>query len=325
MITMRSTVWGLVGATLLAGAVHAVHAQNFPARPVRIVVPFTAGSQTDLIARVITPKLTELWQQQMIVDNRGGAGGTLGTGIVADATPDGYTLLLHSSGYAVGPSLYPKWKVNMARDFQPITTLVSTPHVVIVSPGLGPKTLKEFIEFARKKGESFTWASAGTGSGTHFCGEIFMAAAKLRNTHVPYKGTPEAMVDTITGRVNVFFAPLGAAVSFLKDGKALALAVTSKARNPAVPNIPTVDEAGLPGFEVDFWFVLAVPAKTPKPIVDKIWADTTKVLAMPDVIKAFAVTGVVPATRTVAETEKFVAAEAKTFAQIVKAANIPTF
>ena len=312
-----------------AFAVIAVHCeaqvQTFPNKPVRIVVPFTAGSQTDIIARVISPKLTELWNQQMIIDNRGGAGGTIGTGIVAEATPDGYTLLLHSSGYSVGPALYPKWKVNMSRDFQPITTLVSTPHVIVVSPNLGPKTLKEFIEFARKKGDSFIWGSAGTGSGTHFCGEIFMQAAKLKNTHVPYKGTPEALVDTITGRVQVFFAPLGAAVPFLKDGKALGLAVTSKARNPAVPNIPTASEAGLPGFVVDFWFLLAAPAKTPKPIIDKIWRDTTKVLAMPDVVKAFAVTGVVPDVRTVADTQKFVADEMKTFAEIVRNANIPTF
>jgi tripartite-type tricarboxylate transporter receptor subunit TctC len=274
---------------------------------------------------VISPRLTELWGQQLIVDNRGGAGGTIGTGIVADATADGYTLLLHSSGYSVGPAIYPKWKVNMLRDFQPITTLVSTPHVVVVGPSLGPKTLKDFIEFARKKGAGFTWGSAGTGSGTHFCGEIFMQAAKLKHTHVPYKGTPEALIDTITGRVDVFFAPLGAAVAFLKDGKALGLAVTSKKRNPAVPNIPTVDEAGLPGFQVDFWFLLAAPAKVPKPVIDKIWTDVSKVLAMPDVIKAFAVTGVVTDVRSVAETEKFVAAELKTFAEIVKIANIPTF
>ena len=316
------TIWAAALAALMTTL---VHAQPYPNKPVRIVVPFTAGSQTDIIARVISPKLTELWNQQMIIDNRGGAGGTIGTGIVADATPDGYTLLLHSSGYSVGPALYPKWKVNMQRDLQPITTLVSTPHVVLVGPNLGPKTLKELIEFARKRGESFVWGSAGTGSGTHFCGEIFMQAAKLKHTHVPYKGTPEALVDTITGRVSVFFAPLGAAVPFLKDGKALGLAVTSKGRNPAVPNIPTAAEAGMPGFVVDFWFLLAAPAKTPKPVIDKIWADTAKVLAMPDVIKAFAVTGVVPDVRTVAETQKFVNEEMRTFAEVAKSANIPTF
>ncbi|MCC6531822.1 MAG: tripartite tricarboxylate transporter substrate binding protein [Burkholderiales bacterium] len=315
----------LAAAALTLAAAAMASAQSFPNRPVRIVVPFTAGSQTDITARLVAFKLTELWGQQVVVDNRGGAGGTVGTGIVADATPDGYTLLAHSSGYSIGPALYPKWKVNMVRDFQAITTLVSTPHVIVISPSLGPKTLKDFIEFGRKKGEGFTWSSAGVGSGTHFCGEIFMLAAKLKHTHIPYKGTPEALLDAITGRVNVFFSPLGAAVPFLKDGKALGLAVTSKARNPAVPNIPTVNEAGVPGFEVDLWFVLAAPAKTPQPAIEKIWTDTTAVLKMPEVVKAFAVTGVVTHPRTIAETQAFVASELKTYGEVARLANVPTF
>jgi tripartite-type tricarboxylate transporter receptor subunit TctC len=252
-------------------------------------------------------------------------GRRLGTGIVADAAPDGYTLLVHSSAYAIGPFLYPKWKVDMARDFQPITTLVATPHVLTISPSAGPKNLKDFLEFARKKGEGFTWSSAGIGSGTHFCGEKFMLAAKLKHTHIPYKGTPEALLDAITGRVNVFFAPLGAAVPFLKDGKALGLAVTSKARNPVVPNLPTVAEAALPGFEFDLWIIMAAPAKTPRAVVDKLVTDVSKVLAMPDIVKAFAVTGVVMAPRTVDETTKFVASEIKAYGEITKLANVPTF
>jgi tripartite-type tricarboxylate transporter receptor subunit TctC len=290
-----------------------------------MVVPFTAGSQTDITARVIGQKLTEMWGHQVVVDNRTGAGGTVGMTIVADAVADGYTLLVHSNAYAVAPALYPKWKVNVQRDFQPISTLVATPHVLTISPSLGPKSVKEFIEHARKLGDKFTWSSAGVGSGTHFCGEIFMLAAKLKHTHIPYKGTPEAMLDAVTGRVNVFFAPLGAAVSFLKEGRALGLAVTSKGRNPAVPNIPTVAESGLPGFEVDLWFLAAAPAKTPKPVVDKITADLQKALAHPDVVKAFSVTGVVTVPRSVDETQKFIAAELKTYAEVAKTANIPTF
>lgn len=325
MFIRRMILAGFAGATIAAASVPTVQAQSYPTRPVRVLVPFTAGSQTDITTRVIAQKLTESWGQQVVIDNRGGAGGTVGVGIVAEATPDGYNLLAHSSGYAIGPSLYPKWKINMQRDFQPITTLVAMPHAVVISPNLGPKSLKEFIEFGRKKGEGFTWSSAGTGSGTHFCGELFMMAAKLKHTHIAYKGTPEALLDAVTARVNVFFAPLGAVMPFVKDGKALALAVTSKARNPVLPNVPTVAEAALPGFEVDFWFILAAPAKTPKPIVGKLWTDVTKVLGMPDVVKAFAVTGVVPAPRSIAETEAFVAHEIKTYAEVVKSANIPTF
>ncbi len=315
----------LVAGCALAALAGLGQAQSYPTRPVRVVVPFTAGSQTDITARLVAQKLSDLWGHQVVVDNRSGAGGTLGTSIVADAMPDGHTLLVHSSGYAIAPFLYPKWKVDMKRDFQPITTLVATPHVLVVSPSLGPKNLKDFIEFARRKGEKFTWSSAGIGSGTHFCGESFMLAAKLKHTHIPYKGTPEALLDAITGRVDVFFAPLGAAVSFLRDGKALGLAVTSKARNPVVPNLPTVAEAALPGFEFDLWIIMAAPAKTPKSIIDKLSADTRKVLVMPEVIKAFAVTGVVMAPRTVAETETMVAAEMKRYGEVAKIANIPTF
>lgn len=315
----------LVAGCALAALAGLGQAQSYPTRPVRVVVPFTAGSQTDITARLVAQKLSDLWGHQVVVDNRSGAGGTLGTSIVADAMPDGHTLLVHSSGYAIAPFLYPKWKVDMKRDFQPITTLVATPHVLVVSPSLGPKNLKDFIEFARRKGEKFTWSSAGIGSGTHFCGESFMLAAKLKHTHIPYKGTPEALLDAITGRVDVFFAPLGAAVSFLRDGKALGLAVTSKACNPVVPNLPTVAEAALPGFEFDLWIIMAAPAKTPKSIIDKLSADTRKVLVMPEVIKAFAVTGVVMAPRTVAETETMVAAEMKRYGEVAKIANIPTF
>jgi tripartite-type tricarboxylate transporter receptor subunit TctC len=301
------------------------YAQNYPTRPVRVVVPFSAGSQTDITTRLIAAKLTEMWGQQVIADNRVGAGGTIGAGIVADASADGYTLLAHSSGYAIAPAIYSKVKFDMLRDFQGISTLVATPHVVAISPKLGPKTVKEFIDYARKQGDKFNWASAGVGSGTHFCGEIFMIAAKLKHNHIAYKGTPEALLDAMTGRVNVFFSPLGATMPFLKEGRALGIAVTSKARNPVVPEIPTVAEAALPGFEVDLWFILAAPSKTPNAIVEKIAADVRKVLALPEIVKGFEVTGVVTVPRTPDETQKFVAKELKSFADVAKAANVPKF
>ena len=315
--------WIAVVLTLVTSSI--ALAQNYPARPVRIVVPFTAGSQTDITTRLISAKLTELWGQQVVADNRTGAGGTIGTGIVAESTPDGYTLLAHSSGYSIAPALYPKWKVNMLRDFQGVSTLVATPHIMAISPKLGPKNLKEFIEHARKQGDRFNWASAGVGSGTHFCGEIFMIATKLKHNHVAYKGTPEALLDAMTGRVNIFFSPLGATMPFLKEGRVLGIAVTSKARNPVVPEVPTVSESGLPGFEVDLWFVLSAPSKTPKALIEKISTDVRKVLAMPEITRAFEVTGVVTAPRTPDETQAFVARELKSFAEVAKSANVPTF
>ena len=322
--TLISAVRRALPAVVAAGLALPALAQTFPTRPMRIVVPFTAGSQTDITARLIGQKLTEMWGQQVVVDNRAGAGGTLGTGIVAEATPDGYTMLAHSNAYAIGPSLYPRWKVDILRDFQGVTTLTGTPHVLVISTKLGPQNLKEFIAHARKLGDKFTWSSAGVGSGTHFCGEMFMLAAQLRHTHIPYKGTPEAMVDAATGRVNVFFAPLGPAVGFLKDGRGLGIAVTSKTRNPAVPEIPTVAEAGLPGFEVEGWFVLSAPAKSPKEVVSKVSNDVHKVLAMPDMAKAFAAMGAVTIPRPPAETQTFIAAELKRFADVARAAKIPT-
>ena len=316
--------WLVLVCALVASPIAA--AQSYPTRPVRIVVPFSAGSQTDITTRMIGQKLTEAWGHQVVTDNRTGAGGTIGTGIVAEAQPDGYTLLAHSSGYAIAPALYPRWKVNMLRDFQGVTTLVASPHVVAISPKLGPKNLKDFLEYARKQGERFTWASAGVGSGTHFCGETFVLAAKFRHhNHVAYKGTPEALLDAMTGRVDVFFAPLGATMPFLKEGRVLAIAVTSKARSPVIPEVPTVSEAGLPGFEFDVWFILSAPAKTPKTVVEKISADVRKVLALPEIVKALEVMGAMTAPRTPNETQSFVAKELRSYAEVAKAANVPTF
>lgn len=311
---------GLVVACLQAP----VNAQKYPTKPVRVIVPFTAGSQTDLNARLVGAKLAEAWGQQVVVDNRGGAGGTLGTAIVADSNPDGYTLLIHSSGYAIAPALYPKWKVDMLRDFQAITTLVSASHLMLISPTLGPKSVKEFIDFARKRGDGFVWASAGVGSGTHFNGEMFMMATGLKHVHVPYKGTPEAMVDTISGRVHVFFGPIGPAMPLIKDGRALALAVTSKNRSPVLPNLPTLAESGLPGFDFSIWFVAAAPAKTPKPVIQAISSEMLKILAMPDIVKAFAAQGAVPEPRSPEEAQKFIAGQIRTLGEVARAANVPT-
>jgi tripartite-type tricarboxylate transporter receptor subunit TctC len=321
---IRTAVVTAWAAVAIAAAVPSL-GQAFPVRPVRIVVPFTPGSLTDVSARLVATNLTEMWGQQVVIDNRSGAGGTIGTNIVAEANPDGYTLLAHSSGYAIAPALYPKWKVDMLRDFQGISTLVSSPHVMTISPKLGPKNLQEFLAYARKLGERFSWAHAGVGSGTHFAGELFMTAAKLQNVSVAYKGLPEALLDSITGRVNVFFAPLGPAVPFIRDGRALALAVTSKARSPVIPDVPTVAESAIPGFEVEIWFVLSAPSKTPRPIVDKISADVQKVLQLQSIRKTLDASGVVAIPRSADETQAFLAKEIKVFAEVARTAKIPTF
>jgi len=310
---------------LAAAASTCAQAQTYPVRPIRVVVPFTPGSQTDVTARIVTARMSETFRQQVVVDNRSGAGGTIGMGIVAEAAPDGYTLLAHSSGYAIAPALYPKMKFDMLRDFQAISLLVSSPHILVTHPTQGPKTVKDLIELARSKGPAFNWSSAGVGSGTHFVGEKFFLATKLQHTHVPYKGTPEAMLDAMTGRVNVFFSPLGPAVPHVKEGRGHGIAVTSLKRNSAVPNVPTVDESGLTGFDFTIWFLLAAPAKTPKPVIEILSKETTRILQLPDVVKIFDTQGAVPEPRTPEETQKFVATEIKVLGDIARLAKVPTF
>lgn len=317
---------GLCGAALCLATVlftAAAWAQTYPTKPVRIVVPFTPGSLTDVSTRLIAAKMTEAWGHQVIVDNRSGAGGTVGTGIVADANPDGYTLLAHSSGYAIAPALYPKWKVDMLRDFQAITTTIATPHLLVISPTLGPKNTLEFIEYARKRGDAFNWSHAGVGSSTHLVGEKFMLATKLKHTHIPFKGTPEAMIEAISGRVAVFFSPFSSALSLVKDGKALAIAVTSKERNSVLPNVPTLHESGVPDFEYNVWFVLAAPAKVPGHVIKTIHTATINALKHPDVVKTFAVTGAVPVPRTPEDAQRYMAQEIKELGTIARLANVP--
>jgi len=314
--------WRIVMAAALALCASAAFGQGFPNRPVKIIVPFTAGSATDILARTIGQKLSEMWGQPVIVENRAGAGGTIGAGIVAKSSPDGYTLMVHSSAHAVNASMYPVLPYDTVKDFVELATLGGQPNVLVVAPSAGFKTTADLVAAAKKTPGALNYGSAGVGSGTHINAEKFKIVAGIDAVHIPYKGTPEAITDTMTGRVTYFFSPISAALPNIREGKLVALGVSTAKRSSALPNVPTIAEGGLPGFDYNLWVGLWAPAGTPQDIVDKINADVAKVLATPDVRERLAALGAEPMVMTPAEFRKFMRDEMDDSAKVVKAANI---
>jgi tripartite-type tricarboxylate transporter receptor subunit TctC len=296
--------------------------QGYPNKPVHVVVPFTAGSATDILARTYGQKLSEMWSQPVVVDNRPGAGGTIGAAVVAKSAPDGYTLLVHSAAQAYNPSIYPSLPYDTVKDFIDVVPLGGQPNVLVVAPSSGFKTVAELITQAKQKPGQLNFGSAGTGSGTHINGEKFKLAAGIDVVHIPYKGTPEALTDTIAGRVTYFFSPISAALPFVRDGKLVALAVSTAKRSSALPNVPTVAEAGLPGFDYSLWVGLFAPAGTPADVIDKIARDIRTVAQSADVKERFAALGAEPMPMTPTEFKQFVDTEIAESAKVVKAAGI---
>jgi tripartite-type tricarboxylate transporter receptor subunit TctC len=296
--------------------------QGYPNKPVHVVVPFTAGSATDILARTFGQKLSEMWSQPVVVDNRPGAGGTIGAAVVAKSAPDGYTLLVHSAAQAYNPSIYPSLPYDTVKDFIDIVPLGGQPNVLVVAPSAGIKTVAELIAQAKQKPGQLNFGSAGTGSGTHINGEKFKLAAGIDVVHIPYKGTPEALTDTIAGRVTYFFSPISAALPFVRDGKLVALAVSTAKRSSALPNVQTVAEAGLPGFDYSLWVGMFAPAGTPADVIDKIARDVRTVAQSADVKERFAALGAEQMPMTPSEFKQFVDIEIAESAKVVKAAGI---
>jgi tripartite-type tricarboxylate transporter receptor subunit TctC len=317
----NSCRWLAILAAALLGVASAM-AQDYPNKPVRIVVPFTAGSATDILARTVGQKLSELWGQAVVVDNRAGAGGTIGAGMVAKAAPDGYTLMVHSAAQAVNPFIYPSLPYDTLKDFVQVVPLAGQPNVLVVTPTIGYKTVADLIADAKKKPGSLNFGSAGTGSGTHINAEKFKLAAGIDVMHIPYKGTPEALTDTMGGRVAYFFSPISAALPLVRDGKLVALGVSSAKRSSTLPNVPTIAESGLPGFDYNLWVGLFAPAGTPADIVEKINRDVNRVLREPEVKERMAALGAEAMPMTPAEFDKFMHVEMDDAAKVVKAAGI---
>src|SRR5881398_1639949 len=284
-------------------------AQAWPTKPVKIIVPFTAGSATDILARTFGQKLSEYWGQPVVVENRPGAGGTIGTGIVANAPADGYTLLVHSAAYSVNPSMYPDLTFDTKKAFVEIAPLGGQPNVLVVAPSAGIKSVQELITQAKQKPGTINFASAGAGSGTHINAERFKLAAGIDVVHIPYKGTPEALNDTLAGRVTYFFSPISAALPNVREGKLVALGVSTAKRSSALPNVPTVAESGLPGFDYNLWVGVFAPAGTPADLVDKINRDVQGALATPEVKERLAALGADVMPMTPGEFRSFVREE----------------
>ena len=314
----RST--GLLAVATLWASV--AFGQAYPSKPVHVIVPFTAGSATDILARTYGQKLSEMWGQPLVVDNRPGAGGTIGAALVAKSAPDGYTLLVHSAAQAYNASIYPNLSYDTTKDFVDVAPLGGQPNVLVVAPSSGIKTVAELIALAKQKPGQLNYASAGTGSGTHINGEKFKLAAGIDVVHIPYKGTPEALTDTMAGRVTYFFSPISAAVSFVREGKLVALAVSTAKRSSVLPNVPTVAESGLPGFDYSLWVGLFAPAGTPPEVVDKLARDIRAVAQTADVKERFAALGAEPMPMSSSEFKHFVDGEITESAKVIKAAGI---
>jgi tripartite-type tricarboxylate transporter receptor subunit TctC len=315
-------IGAVLGCSAAFPAMPADEAAGYPARPIRVVVGFTPGGQPDITARLIGPKLYEALGQQVVVDNRPGAGGTVGTKIVADANPDGYTLISVSASHVIAPSIYTKLPYDTVKDFAGITTTAIACYVLAVPPSLGVKSVQELIALAKAKPGQLNFASAGQGSGTHFAAELFKSRANVDVTHVPYKGIPEALTDTIGGRVQFFMAPLGASVNLIKDGKLRALGVSSKQRVRIHPDIPTLAESGLPGFQWDSWAAWFAPARTPRAIITRLNREIGRVLALPEVQQRLTAIGMEPTASTPAQLDKLVVDELAVVADLARKAGL---
>jgi tripartite-type tricarboxylate transporter receptor subunit TctC len=296
-------------------------AAGFPSRPIRIVVPFTPGGQPDIFSRMIAQKASEGLRQNFIVDNRPGAGGMLGSRIVAEAEPDGHTLLSISTAHVIGPSVR-KLPYDTRRDFAGITMTYNSAYLLVVPPALGVKTALELIALAKSRPGQLNLASAGAGSGTHFAGLMFQHAAGIDIVHVPFRGIPEATNDIIANRVQVFMAPLASSVPLVREGRLRALGVSSPQRVSVFAGIPTIAEAGLPGFRADSWGALFAPAKTPRSIINKLNREVTRALALPEIVQRIRDLGAEPAPTTPAELDKFVVTELAAIAKLAQLAGI---
>ena len=312
----------IIAAACLLAATTAFAAENYPTRPVRIIVPFPPGGATDIVTRLVAQKLTEMWGQTLVVDNRAGAGGNIGGDIAAKSNPDGYTLFMTSGSIVTANQhMYAKMPFNPEKDLVAVTNVASGPQVIVVHPSNPAKNLKEFIALAKAKPKSMTFGSAGIGTQTHLAAENFIYTAGIDVTHVPYKGEGPAVSDLVGGQIQFVAPNMSAAIAFINTGKLRALAVTSKARSAQLPNVPAVSET-LPGFENLGWFGIMVPAGTPKAVVARVHADTVKALASPDLLKRFTDIGMVPVGNSPQDFAKDIKAESARWAKIIKERNL---
>jgi tripartite-type tricarboxylate transporter receptor subunit TctC len=317
----RAIAFGLAAVALLASG--SAGAQSFPAKPVRIIVAFPAGGGTDITARVIGPKLTEIWGHQVLVDNRPGASGTIGTEQAARAAPDGHTLFMGTMGnLSVNKHLFPKLALDPARDFVPVTQVVAVQFVMVAHPSLPARSVKELIALARRQPGHITFGTSGAGGAPHLAGELLKKMAKIDLAHIPYKGSAISMQDLVGGQIMLSFDSLLQYLPFIKDRKVRALAVLGKTRSPTVADVPTMDESGVPGYELTNWFGLVLPGATPQEVSRRIAADVSKVLAQPEIREKFGAMGATVVGSSPEQFGAFMRAESDKWAKLIAEAGI---
>lgn len=313
-LVLASCLWAALPASAQAPADTA-----YPGKPIRVIVPFAAGSTTDIIARAITDKMGQSMGRVLVIENRGG---TIGQAAVAAAAPDGYTLMIHSSSHTVSPSTFAKLPFDTLRDFAAITPISTTPNVLVVSPSKNFRQLKDLLDHARSHPGTMNFASAGQGSATHLNAEKFKVAAKIDTLNIPFKGSSEAVTEVMSGRVDYYFSPIAPVIGQIKEGQLVPLAVGSPKRASALPQVPTTAEAGVPGSEFNFWIGMLAPARTPRPIIQRLHDEVVKALATPEVKDRFAHLGVDPWVLRPEQFDAYIRDEIKSNALVVKAAGL---
>ena len=320
-MTTRRRFLNLAAAALATPALPRLAcAQSWPARPIRAMIPFSAGSSLDIVGRIVLDPLSSQLGQTIVVENRGGAGGTIGTAAVAKADPDGYTLLINASAHSAAPAAYPNIAYDPARDFSAVIPFGTVPNVTLVAPAKGIKTIQELVTAA--KSGSLSYASAGVGSATHWAAERLRMSAGFKATHVPFRGGPEALTEVMTGRVDFTCMGMSAALPFIRDGKLIPLAVSSAKRSSALPAVPTTLESGLADSDYNYWMGMFVPAKTPREIVERLYQETQKALRLPAVVEKFGPQGIEPMPMTPAEFDALIKKEIAINVALVKAAGL---
>ncbi len=323
-------VSNIVAGCLMAAVLLPAHAAQkgaapegeYPTKPIRILIGFTPGGGPDITARYIAQKLIEEFKQQVVVDNRPGAGGTIAANLAANANPDGYTLLSVSSAHAVAPAIYAKLPYDARRDLAGISLTAVSKYVLVAAPSTGYKSLQGLLAAARAKPGQLNFSSAGTGSGTHFAGELLKSMAKIDVVHIPFKGIPEALTESLTGRVQFFMSPIASAVGLVREGKLLGLGVSSLKRDALLPNVPTIAESGVSGYDAVLWFGLLTSSKTPRPLINLLNHEVTRILADSEVRKRWAPIGLEPSPTTPAQFDKIIATDIATFTRLARAGNI---
>ena len=320
--TIMSLVSGVAICLSSALMIGAVQAQSWPTKPIKFIVPYPPGGGTDVIARIVQEPLAKELGQQVIIDNRGGAGGSIGSALAAQSPSDGYTVLFTLSSHTINPSFYPRLPFDTERDFSPVVTIASLPQILVANPNFPAKNVKEVIEMAKAKPGSISYASVGNGSPGHLAGAMMATDAGVDMVHIPYRGGGPAITDVIAGQVPLLWVSIPAAAQFVKSGKVKALAVSTVKRSAVFPDVPTMAESGFKDFEVDSWYAMFVPASTPKPIVERLNKAALKVLAQPEVKEKLLSQGAEAVGDSPSQLGAVVKKEIAKWKQVVKAANI---